>query len=69
MYETELFMSNKKLLAQIREKTRTNPLRSKTGLMYGLRLMACVRLRAKDVDFKHNSIIFRSRKGDHKTVK
>jgi len=40
------------------------------GLMYGsgLRLMECVRLRVKDVDFKYNQIIVRSGKGDKDRV-
>lgn len=40
------------------------------GIMYGsgLRLMECVRLRVKDVDFKYNQIIVRSEKGDKDRV-
>ena len=40
------------------------------GLMYGsgLRLMECVRLRVKDVDFKYNQINVRSGKGDKDRV-
>lgn len=40
------------------------------GIMYGsgLRLMECVRLRVKDVDFKYNQIIVRSGKGDKDRV-
>ena len=36
------------------------------GLMYGsgLRLMECLRLRVKDLDFSYNQIVVRSGKGD-----
>ena len=36
------------------------------ALMYGsgLRLMECLRLRVKDIDFSHNQIMVRSGKGD-----
>jgi site-specific recombinase XerD len=40
------------------------------GLLYGsgLRLMECVRLRAKDVDFAHNQIMVRDGKGQKDRV-
>lgn len=41
-----------------------------TGLLYGsgLRLMECLRLRVKDVDFSMNQIIVRDGKGEHDRV-
>jgi site-specific recombinase XerD len=48
----------------------TGTYRLMAGLLYGsgLRLMECVRLRAKDVDFAHNQIMVRDGKGQKDRV-
>jgi integron integrase len=48
----------------------TDTYRLMTGLLYGsrLRLMECVRLRVKDVDFAHNQIMVRDGKGQKDRV-
>ena len=48
----------------------TGTYRLMAGLLYGsgLRLMECVRLRVKDVDFAHNQIMVRDGKGQKDRV-